>query len=227
MRWGVVLVACVVVLSFILYYNFTGNVVYSEQSVNVTKVVDGDTIDSSLGKIRLLGINTPEKKQPYYEEARDNLKSLIEGKVVEIRSSGRDKYDRILAYVYLDGKLINEEQLSRGLATLYYYDRDYNFNEMKKSEEGARDSGVGLWKKSLSFGCLSYLDGGKCNNQEEIVLNNSCGVLNVIIKDDANHIYDEKIENGLWQKNFSCIWNDAGDTIYIRDSSGLILFYRY
>ena len=51
--------------------------------------------------------------------------------------------------------------------------------------------------------------------------------MRVIIKDDATHIYREILPEGKWEKSFDKIWNDAGDTLYIWDEEGLLMFYRY
>jgi len=52
----------------------TGKAVYEIKTANLTRAIDGDTIETDIGIIRLLGINTPEKKQAYYEEAKEFLK---------------------------------------------------------------------------------------------------------------------------------------------------------
>jgi endonuclease YncB( thermonuclease family) len=210
----------------------TGKVVHTRIKVNITHVIDGDTIDSDIGRVRLLGINTPEKKQPYYQEAKDYLDDY-ESKQVEIEDGGKDKYDRVLGYVFYNGELINKKQLENGLATLYYYGEDRYYNELKKAEEYARNNNLGLWGRSGNYGCISLVklkyeeDGKRCTNQEQIVLNNKCSSMNIIIKDDANHIEKIKLNAGIYVQNFSCVWNDDGDSLYIRDDSGLLLFYRY
>ena len=71
--------------------------------------------------------------------------------------------------------------------------------------------------------------GERCTNKERVVLRNTCDFdLSVIIKDDATHIYNEKLAaNSLFNQSYSCIWNDDGDSLYIWDEDGLVLFYRY
>jgi micrococcal nuclease len=234
MKLKQILIILLIFISGIFYYNLTGNTIYSQEKIssNVSRVIDGDTIETELGKIRLLGINTPEKKQPYYQEAKNFLINQIQGNQVQLELHGKDKYGRYLGYVFYNNELINKKQLEQGFATLYYYDKDLHYNEMRKAEEEARESQIGLWKQSPDYGCISivsldYKDGGNCKNQEQLKLNNKCRGINAIIKDNANHIYEENLQTGIFIKNYSCIWNDAGDTIYIRDSSGLILWYRY
>lgn len=205
---------------------------YEKQPANITRVIDGDTFDSEIGKIRLLGINSPEKKQPFYEEALAFLKQY-EGKQVELELHGKDKYQRTLAYVYFDNKLINQQLLAEGLANLYYYGKDSYYEKMRKAEQNARKNQAGLWKKSSYYTCielvkLTYNEGEKrCTNNEQIIIKNKCSDMDVSFKDDANHIFNLKIENGIFSKNFSCIWNDDGDSLFIRDKSGLLLYHHY
>lgn len=82
----------------------------------VLRVVDGDTVvvesrDPEVGAVtvRLIGIDTPERGQPGYAEARDYLRSLVHGKRVRLeREAGhanRDRYGRLLRLVYVDGQL--------------------------------------------------------------------------------------------------------------------------
>lgn len=213
------------------YPKFTGKATYEKISVNITRVIDGDTIESDMGKIRLLGINTPEKKMPYYEEAKDFLKQY-ENKTVEVEFHGEDKYNRILGYVFYNNGLINKKILEKGLGNLYVYEKDEHFQELEKAEKNARDNEIGIWKKSENYGCLeivkfNYTEENRCNNQEQLVLNNKCGSLNLTLKDEANHIYKLNIDKGIFTKNFSCVFNDEGDSLFIREEGGLVLYYHY
>jgi len=221
--------------TFILlgYLATTGNVTYERITANLTRVIDGDTIDTDLGKVRMLGINTPEKKQPYYQEAKDFLRQY-EGKKVELERTieDKDKYGRLLRYVLYGGKLVNEEILRQGFANFYSYNEDKYTSRLKKAEEDARENERGLWKKSSKAGCielvnLQYVEQERCHNQEKIILENKCEKLELILKDDANHIYNIDVQKGRFEMNFSCVWNDEGDSVMIRDEEGMILFYRY
>jgi micrococcal nuclease len=227
-KTGIILI--LILLSGVVYYYLSGPK-FQLIETSLIQAVDGDTIDTELGRVRLLGINTPEKNQPFYNEAKDFL-SWYESKRVKVALIGKDKYGRWLGYLFFNGELVNKKILEKGLANLYVYDKDSNFNDLESAENYARQNENGIWKKSGNYGCLSivsfrYLDEDYEENKEQLILNNSCKEFAVIIKDDANHIYDENISSGLWQKNFSHIWNDEGDTIFIRDESGLILFWRY
>lgn len=228
-----IFLAVIIILVDLAYFypKLTGKAAYEKISVNITRVIDGDTIESDMGKIRLLGINTPEKKMPYYEEAKDFLKQY-ENKTVEVEFHGADKYNRILGYVFYNNELINKKILEKGLGNLYVYEKKEHFQELEKAEKYARGNELGIWKKSENYGCLeivkfNYIEENRCNNQEQLVLNNKCGSLNLTLKDEANHIYKLNIDKGIFTKNFSCVFNDEGDSLFIREESGLVLHYHY
>lgn len=199
--------------------------------VNVTRIIDGDTFETEIGKVRLLGINTPEKDQLYYQEARDFLFEFEE-KTIALESYGKDKYNRVLGYAHYNKKLINIEILKKGLGSLYYYDKDKYYSDMEKAEASAQKREIGIWSKSKNYGCielieLKYEENERCKNQEKIVLENKCKSMQATLKDDATHIYPVTLNSGIFAMNFSCVWNDAGDSLYIWDDEGLLLFYRY
>jgi len=213
------------------YPKLTGKVIYERVMVNVTRVIDGDTFEAGDLKVRLLGINTPEKNYIYYEEAKSFLLE-IQGREVELEKHGKDKYDRELGYVFSGDVLINKKILEKGLGSLYYYGKDDYFSDMKKAEEKARKQERGIWKKSDNYGCvelveLKWEEQERCKNQEQIVLNNKCNKIKAVLKDDATHIYKIDLEKGIFSKNFSCIWNNDGDSLYLWDEDGLLLFERY
>ncbi len=120
-----------------------------KQTVFVTKIIDGDTFETSDGEIvRLLGINTPEKHEYYYEEAKEKLQDMIQGKSVTLESDQTDKdwYGRQLRYVYIGNMFVNSEMLEKGYARLYLLqDRKYG-NILKYAEKHARDSHIGVWR---------------------------------------------------------------------------------
>ena len=88
---------------------------YEPELANVSRVIDGDTIETNLGTVRLLGINTPEKGKPGYETAKQFLEQ-IENKTVELLrdSEDVDKYNRLLRYVHYQGSFVNLEILENG-----------------------------------------------------------------------------------------------------------------
>ena len=217
-----------VLFSGVFYYHLTGKA-SPERTFKVDRVIDGDTIVLVGGRtLRLKGINAPEKSMPYYKEAKEFVRISTENKTIFVKSSGTDRYGRTLAYVSSEGRNINRELLVRGLATLFYYDKDKNYERFRRAEEFARINQNGLWKESPNKDCLKLVR-LKIDEPEELVLQNSCGKkLKLTIKDDATHIYHEVIPpNANLTKKSSHIWNNGGDSLYVSDAEGMIIFYRY
>ena len=140
-------------ISGILYYNILVDIDNSK-TVIVGRVIDGDTFETKDGeKIRILGINTPEKNEPLYPEAKEFLIKEIENKSIEIDIKDSDRYGRTLAHIDK-----NKDLLENGLAYLYYYEKDSYYNALKKAEESARNSKLGLWKKSPNENCIELIE---------------------------------------------------------------------
>jgi micrococcal nuclease len=92
-------------------------------SGKVIGVADGDTItvlrDKQPQKIRLYGIDCPEKRQPFGKKAKQFTSELVFGKVVEIEPVATDRYGRTVAFVMVENLSVNEELLKGGLAWVY------------------------------------------------------------------------------------------------------------
>ncbi len=223
-----IILAILFLTSTIYYYQLTSPTSTLE-TYKVIRIIDGDTLQlDNSEKVRLLGINTPEKNQQLYQEAKQFLTNLVENKTIQIESKGPDKYGRILAYIFLQNQNINTQILSSGLATLYYYDHDNHYEESKQAEEFARLNNLGLWKKSPNSHCIKITE-FKTDEPESLTLQNTCDIqLDITYKDDATHIYKTTMKpNSQYTKTFSHIWNTDGDSIYIYDTKGLLTFYRY
>ena len=124
-----------------------------------TRVIDGDTIvinrEGKIEKVRLIGVDTPETKHPkkpvqrFGKEAYLFTKEMVEGKEVRLESDQqrRDRYGRLLAYVYLmDGTFLNAEIIRQGYGFAY---TRYPFKYMEKFrgyEREARENKRGMWE---------------------------------------------------------------------------------
>ncbi len=126
----------------------------------IVSITDGDTMKINLnGKtetVRLLLVDTPEVKhpskpvQPFGPEASAFAKKMLkEGKEVqiEIDVSERDKYGRLLAYLWVDGKMFNEMLLEKGLARVaYVYPPNIKYvDQFRAIQKKAQTAGVGIW----------------------------------------------------------------------------------
>ena len=128
-----------------------------DATVEVTRVVDGDTIDISpsvegRSRVRLIGMDTPEVyfgTQPYGPEASAFAKRELDEERVglELDVQKIDPYERLLAYVYLpDGQMFNETLLEEGYAQVATFPHNVKYQErFLKAQREAREANRGLW----------------------------------------------------------------------------------
>ena len=127
-------------------------------TVDVVEIVDGDTIRVELNgeetPVRLIGIDTPEKEGPYTdlecfgEQASRYTEAALSGRTVELEFDVErtDRFDRTLAYVWLDGILFNERILRDGFAVLATFPPNVRYvDRFTRAQQQARDEGDGLW----------------------------------------------------------------------------------
>ena len=126
------------------------------KTLRVEKIYDGDTIgavvDGSFEKIRLLGIDAPEMDQrPWGGKARECLRSLISAAdsriSLEYDIERRDKYGRILAYIWTQhGQMINEEMMKKGCAVLFTFPTNVRYAErFRAAQKKAQEHKSGIW----------------------------------------------------------------------------------
>ena len=123
-----------------------------EETFNITYVVDGDTVEIEGGeRVRLIGIDSPERGEPYYSEAKNQLTTLVLNKQVRLEKdiTDKDRYGRLLRYIYVDDLFINVEIVKLGYAKSYTYPPDVKYqNLILSAERDARNSQRGLWAQS-------------------------------------------------------------------------------
>ena len=116
----------------------------------VVGVSDGDTItvmhNGKGEKIRLYGVDCPEKRQDFGQKAKKFTSSMAYGKIADVEPVTTDGYGRTVALVKVEGKSLNEELLKAGLAWVYtkYCNKPF-CNEWRKYEDQARQNKTGLW----------------------------------------------------------------------------------
>ena len=133
---------------------------HAGELATVTRVVDGDTLEVSIAgrieKVRLIGVDTPETVHPqkpveyFGKEASAFTRRMVEGKTVRLepdtQNTNRDKYNRLLRYVYLpDGRLLNAEIISQGYGHAYTRFPFSKMEEFRALEREAREANRGLW----------------------------------------------------------------------------------
>jgi micrococcal nuclease len=117
-------------------------------------------VNGKTEKIRLIGVDTPETVHPlkpveyFGKEASGFTKHIVEGKIVRLEYDWqkRDKYGRLLAYVYLeDGTLLNAEIIKRGYGFAHTKYPFKYIDEFRQYEREARENKKGLWYKQRLF----------------------------------------------------------------------------
>ena len=119
------------------------------ESAKVVKVRDGDTIELSDGRaVRYIGIDTPETGDPGADSATAFNSALVLGKTValEFGRESTDRYGRTLAFIFIDGRMVNMELLKAGWAWCYFFDGNMKYaNQMVRAVRLAMDARRGLW----------------------------------------------------------------------------------
>ena len=119
-----------------------------DRGIEVTRVVDGDTFEIEEAVVRLLCIDAPEKRSPFYLNAKERLRELVDGTyiILEEGSVDKDIYGRLLRYVYVDNVSVNEQLVREGLARAYIYNQtENNCSRMIELEAKAIEDGLGMW----------------------------------------------------------------------------------
>ena len=127
----------------------------------VTHVFDGDTIEVELDgrayRLRYIGVDTPERDEPYYQAAFDFNRDLVAGQTVTLVRdvSETDQYGRLLRYVYLsDGTFVNAAIIRQGMGRLVTFPPDVAQTEnLKGLQAEARQAGAGLWGDAATGPC--------------------------------------------------------------------------
>ena len=159
------------------------NLVSANSTVKFNKCIDGDTFKATLdGKvitIRMLAVDTPElakedKAADYYaNEASDyTCNRLKQAKKITLEydanSDKQDKYDRYLAWVFLDGDLLQTDLVENGYAKVAYLYNDYKYTDILiQKQEIASAKNIGIWNSSKEN---NETDNEKYENIEVIII---------------------------------------------------------
>lgn len=142
----------IIFLLFIFIYSIADNYLPAEKEKTVvTNVIDGDTIVISGGeRVRLLGIDTPEKGEFFYKEAKVRMEQLVESKEVFLEKEGdnKDKYDRLLRYIFLNDTNVNLLLVEEGYAICYFYGESKYQDSCRQLEDNAMQNKIGRWQKA-------------------------------------------------------------------------------
>ncbi|TXC91496.1 thermonuclease family protein [Metabacillus litoralis] len=178
-------------------------------NAEVNRVVDGDTLNVSIdGKeetVRLLLVDTPETVhptkpvEPFGPEASTYMKKLLTGNKVDIELDvgERDKYGRLLAYIYFEEKMVNKLLLEKGLARVaYVFEPNTKYvDEFYEIQKQAQNKAIGIW--SLE----NYATDEGFNSNEES---------SSVVEDELAHSVECTIKGNI---------NSKGEKIYHTEAS--------
>lgn len=257
-RKGALLLAFLLVMLLAVNYKIMNNAILDfleeKESAIVERIIDGDTIVVYNDiHVRLLGVNTPERGEDYYQNAKKFLEEKIANKTILLESGNEeyDRYGRKLAYVFLNQENINLELVRNGFANPYIYDNDMHTSELRQAWTECIESQKNLCEKSEDK-CSDCLELKKLDVESQtVIFYNSCDfdcvLTNWGIKDEGrkkfvfpDFILGEKSEvkiivgnetdseSELFWRGEEYVWTSSGDTLFLRDREGnLVLWEGY
>ncbi len=249
----VFLLVSLIILLFVINYSFLDsaliNFLNEEESVIVERVIDGDTVIVGNKSTRLLGINSPEKGELYYKEAKEFLENLVLNRSLTIEITGQDQYYRNLAYLFDGNKNINLELVEKGFANVYILDERKYENELRRVWKKCVKNNNNLCEKSKDE-CVDCIELRKFDYENEIVIfynrcDFDCDLNEWEIKDEGRKrfVFEEfvlekdrevmiKVGEGINNKEKlfwtgqKYVWTNTGDTLFLRDKEGKLILWK-
>lgn len=254
-RKELVFLLIAIVLLIFLNYNYLDTKIedflIDYDSGHVKRIIDGDTIVVDNITIRMLGINTPERGEKYYSEAKEFLEEKILNKTIQI-SYGKektDRYGRTLAYIFYNGKNINLELVEQGYANFYFPSgKDIYYDKFKLAWEECIENNINLCEKSneICASCVILKEFDYLNQKIvfENICNYNCDLNGWTIKDEGRKKFEfndfilesnsyvdivvgEGIDGGsrLFWKDETYVWTSSGDALFLRDDNNLLVLW--
>jgi micrococcal nuclease len=248
----IILISAIILL-FVINYSFLNNLVVNfleeQDYVEVGRVIDGDTVVVGNESVRLLGINSPEQGEEYYDKAKEFLEGLILNKSVKLEygTPKYDRYQRILAFVFISNTNINIELVRSGLANVYVLENKKYENRLRSAWEECVEKNVNLCEKSDEV-CSECIEIEKFEEQIVVFKNiceYDCSLTGWEIKDEGRKKFvfgnftlnaggEVAIEVGegintdeiLFWRGKDYVWTNTGDTLFLRDGEGKLILWR-
>jgi len=167
-----IIILIISILILVIGFIFLFNSKEDEELFKVTKVIDGDTIVLENGEVvRYIGIDTPEMNSQggdcFAQEALNINRELVEGKEVKLKKdvSERDKYGRLLRYVWINDIFVNQYLVENGYASAATFPPDVKYSEdFKEFQKQARENNLGLWNSCQIDGIICNLNIYNCSD---------------------------------------------------------------
>lgn len=187
--------------------------------VLVQEVIDGDTIrifynKDTIEKVRIIGIDTPETVDPrkpvecFGKEASQKMKELVEGRTVKLVldtiNDKRDKYNRLLRYIYLDNKDVGAEMIKQGYAYAYTVYPFEKLKEYKEYEQQANKNSLGLWAPGICDNPINNI----ITEKEPIILGLTNQNENKTTSTQQKNIKQQSVENKTTKQTDNTINNE-------------------
>ena len=248
----IILISAMILL-FVINYSFLDNLIVNfleeQDYVEIDRVIDGDTVVAENESIRLLGINSPEKGEIYYDKAKKFLSGLILNKTIKLEygSPKYDQYQRVLAFVFIGNTNINIELVRVGLANVYILENKKYENKLNEAWKECIEKDLNLCEKSEDE-CAECIEVGKFEEQTVLFRNiceYDCSFDDWEIKDEGRKkfVFEDfvlrageeiTVEVGeginsdgiLFWTNQDYVWTNTGDTLFLRDGEGMLVLWR-
>jgi len=221
-------VIALIVLNYGWLDDVLNNFLTGSETVHIDRIIDGDTVESNSTSIRLLGINAPERGEYLYDGAKEFLEDKILNQTVYLKYGKEryDKYNRILAYIFLNNTNINIKLVENGYANYYFYGgKDEYSNELLGAWEICLNNNVNLCEKSNDV-CVACID-IKNSNTITNNCNFECDINEWEIKGEGRNKFIFNKSLGSNQETFFGLdLSDSGGSLFLRDGKGLLVKWR-
>lgn len=230
-----------VLFIFSINYSYLDNLLIKTfeegESGIINRVVDGDTLIVNNKTVRLLGINSPEKGEVGYKEAKIFLEQFNGSKIyLEYGKNKYDKYNRELAYVFYNGRNLNLESVKKGYSNIYFPEGKEKYYKIFSNAWGdCLTENINLCEKREES-CLKFLWKPK---EDYLEIRNLCSydflLKGFSIKDEGRKkiiFNDEKIlakeKMIITSENFkeTYVWTNSGDSIFVRNENNKLIYFE-
>jgi micrococcal nuclease len=245
-----IIIAIFIAINYTSLDSFVTKTFSNEETIIVDRVIDGDTVVVNGSSMRLLGINTPERGEIFYSEAKKYLEEEVLNKSLTAKGSEKDRYERELVYLYDGERNINLDIVREGYANYYFPEgRDIHYEKFAEAWEECLKSNKNLCEKSLNK-CAYCIEIKEWDMDSEKIIfynkcNFDCSLYKWTIKDEGRKKFifgnftlkniesvsvivgdGKNTDKTLYWKNQTYVWTYTGDTMFLRDAEGKLVLWE-